>query len=101
MSRAPSGLAMIAIGQKKQRTKKITHKIWYGHGCQKNQKQKISCTPYGLAMAIINKKKEKQKMSCTPSSLALISNGPKFNGKTKSVRHAIWSGRDWHRAKKI
>jgi hypothetical protein len=42
------------------------------------EKQKMPCTPYGLAVAIIGEKKE----------------------KIKNVTYTLWSGRDCHRAKK-
>jgi hypothetical protein len=43
----------------------------------------MSCTPYGLAMAIIGKKEGKTKMSRTPSGLALPAKGAKILRKNK------------------
>ncbi len=81
MSRMLSGLAVIAIGQKKWKMKNVTHAIWSGRGChlQKKTMQKMSCTPYCLAVAVIGKKE----------------------GKTKNVTHAICSGLDCQWAKNL
>ncbi len=38
MSRTPSGLAVIAIGQKKQKMKNVTHATWSGRGCHLQEK---------------------------------------------------------------
>jgi hypothetical protein len=86
----------------KNKKKHAPHLVWpcMPKGQNFKERQKKSHMPYGPAVAVISKKKEKQTLSYTPSELALISNGPKFNGKTKNCRHAIWSGRDWHWAKK-
>ncbi len=39
-------------------------------------------------------------MSLTPSSLALFADWPKFNGITKNVTLAIWSGHGHHQQKR-
>ena len=79
MSRTPSGLAVIAMGQKIMKNKKCDtqNMVWPWLSSEK-KKWKMSWTPYGLAVAIIGKKKEQGKMSRMPSGLALFANGPKF-----------------------
>jgi hypothetical protein len=97
----PYGLAVAIIGKKKGNTKNVTHAVWSGHDCHgakknekqknvthkiwcgvaviwKNQKRKMSWTPYGLAMAVISEKKEQGKMSRMPSGLALFADGQIF-----------------------
>jgi hypothetical protein len=80
MSHTLSVLAMIAIRPNKEKNKNVTHAVWSGHLCRrakKKEKQKISCMPSGLAVALFGKKKEKQKMSRTQSGLAVVAIGPK------------------------
>ncbi len=72
MSCLPYGLAVAVISQKKGNTKNVTHAICSGRDC------------HGA------KTNKKQKMSRSPSGLALPAKGPKFEGKTKNVTHAVW-----------
>ena len=79
MSRTPSGLAVIAIGQKKQKMKNVTHATWSGRGCHlKKTKTKNVMNTIWSGCGHHRQKKEQGKMSRTPSGLAFIANGPKF-----------------------
>jgi hypothetical protein len=74
MSCMPSGLAVIAIGQKKPKTKNVTHAIWSGFACQR---------------AKILGKNEK----CSACHLAMIGERHwQKRGKNKKfhARHLVW-----------
>jgi hypothetical protein len=84
MSCTPYGLAVAIIGKKEGKTKNVTHAVWSGRNCHWAKKIKNEkCHPSHMVWPWLSsaKKKAKQKMSCTPYGLAMAVTGKK-EGKT-------------------